>query len=196
MSGRPARRRWRWQEQDSLKTPHGKLKEELPLHIRSLYRYALALTRNDDEAHDLVQDCCTVALDKQDMFKPGTNLRAWLFTIMHNRHVTRLRRRMQGVEHVPVSQAARVSQPSNQLSRLEFRDLVAAMEQLDDEFREVLVLVTVEGLSYKEVAEVLDMPVGTVTSRLSRARAQLRRLMAGSGQKGAGPVAAPLRVVK
>ena len=196
MPGRPARQRCRWPEQDGLKTRHGKLKEELPLHIRSLYRYALALTRSDDGAHDLVQDCCAVALDKEHLFEPGTNLRAWLFTIMHNRHVTRLRQRIPGVEHVSMSQAARVSQPSNQIARLEFRDLVAAMEQLDDEFREVLILVTVEGLSYKEVAEVLDLPVGTVTSRLSRARAHLRRLMAGSGQKGAARVAAPLRVVK
>jgi RNA polymerase sigma-70 factor (ECF subfamily) len=173
------------------------LKEELPLHIRSLYRYALALTRNDDDAHDLVQDCCTVALDKQDQFEPGTNLRAWLFTIMHNRHISRLRRQGGAGPHVSMDEAHRVQLPSSQIARLEFRDLIRALDRLDDEFREVLLLVTVEGLSYQEVSDILDMPVGTVTSRLSRARSMLRRMMDRTGE-GADRVAPgfKLRVVK
>jgi RNA polymerase sigma-70 factor (ECF subfamily) len=173
------------------------LKEELPLHIRSLYRYALALTRNDDDAHDLVQDCCTTALDKQEKFEPGTNLRAWLFTIMHNRHVSRLRKLHNRVTHVPVDEAPPVPHPSNQISRLEFRDLVAALDKMDEDFREVLILVTVEGMSYQEVSRILDVPIGTVTSRLSRARSMLRRLMGhvteGIGGAGFRPA---LRVVK
>lgn len=177
------------------------LKEELPLHIRSLNRYALALTRDGDEAHDLVQDCCTMALDNEHRFERGTNLRAWLFTIMHNRHISRVRKRNRHEEHVPYSEAtAWLAHPSNQLARLEFRDLVVALDQLDEEFREVLILVSVEGLSYKEVAEVLDVPVGTVTSRLSRARATLRRLLSHGTSSSAAAVPRPplaaFRVVK
>ena len=172
------------------------LKDELPLHIRSLYRYALALTRNDEEAHDLVQECCTAALDNECRYSPGTNLRAWLFTIMHNKHVSRLRNERRIGDPLPVEAAERLLHPSNQMSRLEFRDLVAALDRLDEEFREVLILVSVEGLSYREVSEVLDVPVGTVTSRLSRARSMLRHLMGGRDKGRARPASAGLRVVR
>lgn len=153
------------------------IKDDLPLHIRSLYRYALALTRNQDEAHDLVQDCCLTALDKQDLFRAGSNLRAWLFAIMHNRHVSGLRKKAARPRLVEASEALTAAHPSAQMARLEFRDLVSALDAIGEEFREVLVLVTVEGLSYREVSEVLDVPVGTVTSRLSRARRMLRDFM-------------------
>jgi RNA polymerase sigma-70 factor (ECF subfamily) len=173
------------------------LKEELPLHIRSLHRYALALTRDGEEAHDLVQDCCTVALGNAHRFEPGTNLRAWLFTVMHNRHISRLRKMQRNEEHVPFSEeTAWLVHPSNQMARLEFRDLVAAMDQLEDEFREVLILVSVEGMSYKEVAEIVGVPVGTVTSRLSRARSTLRRLMSHKRGAAAAPGLTALRVIK
>jgi RNA polymerase sigma-70 factor (ECF subfamily) len=174
------------------------LKEELPLHVRSLYRYALALTRDSEEAHDLVQDCCTAALDNERQFERGTNLRAWLFTIMHNRHVSRMRKRSRTAEHVPFSEVTGwLVHPSNQMARLEFRDLVAAVDELEDEFREVLILVSVEGLSYKEVSEVLGVPVGTVTSRLSRARSMLRRRMSRHEGRGAAEAFfAGLRVIR
>ena len=81
------------------------LKDELPLHIRGLYRYALALTRDDQDAHDLVQDCCTQALDNEHRFERGTNLRAWLFTIMHNRHVSHVRKQSRIGMPVPFSEA-------------------------------------------------------------------------------------------
>lgn len=161
------------------------VKDELPHHIRGLYRYALALTRDSDDAHDLVQDCCTVALDNAHRFEAGTNLRAWLFTIMHNRHVSHLRKQGRVGEHVTVNDAfERLVHPSDQIARLELRDLAAALDELDEEFREVLILVSVEGLSYQEVSDVIGIPVGTVTSRLSRARSTLRRLM--SRDNGAG----------
>lgn len=161
------------------------LKEELPLHMRRLYRYALVLTRDEEEAHDLVQDCCTAALDNEHQFERGTNLRAWLFTIMHNRHISRVRKRNRTVEHLPFNDVTgRLFYQSNQMARLEFRDLVAAVGELEDEFREVLILVSVEGLSYREVADILGVPVGTVTSRLSRARSTLRRRMSRNHQRG------------
>ena len=174
------------------------VKDELPRHIRSLYRYALALTRNGEDAHDLVQDCCTVALDKAHRFERGTNLRAWLFTIMHNRHVSHLRKQSRIGEHVAVNEAfERLIHPSDQIARLELRDLAAALDELDEEFREVLVLVSVEGLSYQEVSDVLGIPVGTVTSRLSRARSMLRQLMSrDDGRRAAASSRGNFRVIK
>ena len=174
------------------------LKEDLPRHIRSLYRYAIALTRCGDRAHDLVQDCCTTALDKEHQFERGTNLRAWLFTIMHNRHISQIRKQSRIGEHVPLNESmARLIHPSDQMTRLEVRDMVAALDQLDQEFREVLLLVTVEGLSYQEVADTLGIPVGTVTSRLSRARKTLRHLLGhNDGCRPTESSLSRLRVVK
>lgn len=174
------------------------VKDELPLHIRSLYRYALALTRDGEDAHDLVQDCCTVALDNANRFQRGTNLRAWLFTIMHNRHVSHLRKNSRRGEHVAVKDAFdSLVQPSDQIARLELRDLAVALDELDEEFREVLILVSVEGLSYQEVSDVMGIPVGTVTSRLSRARSTLRRIMSRNDEyRAAEPSPRALRVIK
>ncbi len=174
------------------------VKEELPDHIRGLYRYALALTRNGDDAHDLVQDCCTTALDNAHRFECGTNLRAWLFTIMHNRHVSHLRKQSRIGEHVAVNEAfERLIHPSDQIARPELRDLAAALDEMDDDFREVLMLVSVEGFSYQEVAEVLGIPVGTVTSRLSRARSMLRQSMNDNdGRRRTTPSRTTFRVIK
>lgn len=150
----------------------------LEAEIPRLRRYAWALTRERSNADDLVQDCLLRAVKKQHLYQPGTNLRAWLFTILHNQHVNNVRRVAREGAAVDVedmaSQLVAVSDPtaSRQLAELD-----RAIGQLPLEQRQVVLLVGLEGMSYDDVAGILHCPVGTVRSRLSRARDQLRRLM-------------------
>ena len=145
--------------------------------IPRLRRYARALTRDVVRADDLVQSCLTRAVAKQHLWQYGTNLRAWLFTIMHNQHVNDVRRGVREGNTVELEQARMLTAPSNAIPRLELRDLERALAKLAHEQREVILLVGLEGMRYDQVAEILNVPIGTVRSRLSRGRDQLRRLM-------------------
>ncbi|HZS85030.1 MAG TPA: sigma-70 family RNA polymerase sigma factor [Stellaceae bacterium] len=150
------------------------LEKEIP----RLRRYARALTRDATRADDLVQSCLVRALAKSHLWQPGTDLRAWLFTILHNQHVNDVRRSVREGVNIPVEDVAPVlTVQSTQGSSLQLRDLDRALERLPEEQRQVLLLVGLEGMRYEEVAVVLDVPVGTVRSRLSRGRDTLRRLM-------------------
>jgi RNA polymerase sigma-70 factor (ECF subfamily) len=150
------------------------LQNEIP----RLRRYARALTRDATRADDLVQSCLVRALAKSHLWQPGTDLRAWLFTILHNQHVNEVRRAVREGVNVPVEDVAPVlTVPSSQGASLQLRDLDRAMARLPEEQRQVLLLVGLEGMRYEEVALVLDVPVGTVRSRLSRGRDMLRHLM-------------------
>lgn len=145
-------------------------------HIGPLRRYARALMRDRHEADDLVQDSLTRALTKADQFKPGTNLRAWLFTIMHNTHANQVRQRVSRPVSVEVDEVVHaLPSPARQDTHVELREMARALATLQPEQRQVLLLVGLEGLRYEEVAQVLDIPVGTVMSRLSRARETLRQ---------------------
>jgi len=156
-------------------TDFGQLLEQ---QIPKLRRYSRALTRDAARADDLVQDCLVRALDKSHLWQPGTDIRAWLFTIMHNQHVNEVRRGVRQGVSVPVEDVGPVlAVPSTQVAALSLRDLDRAMGKLPKEQRQVLLLVGLEGLSYEEVASVLNVPVGTVRSRLSRGREALRHLM-------------------
>lgn len=150
------------------------LENEIP----RLRRYARALTRDAARADDLVQSCLLRALAKSHLWEPGTDLRAWLFTILHNQHVNDVRRAVREGINVPVEDVAPVlTVPSTQGATLQLRDLDRALGQLPEEQRQVLLLVGLEGMRYEEVAAVLDVPVGTIRSRLSRGREMLRQLM-------------------
>ena len=150
----------------------------LEVEIPRLRRYARALTRDVSRADDLVQSCLTRAVAKQHLWQPGTDLRAWLFTILHNQHVNDIRRSVREGVNVPVEEMAPVlTVSSNAIAALELRDLEAAMAKLPQEQRQVILLVGLEGMRYEEVGLILGVPVGTVRSRLSRGRDQLRRLM-------------------
>jgi RNA polymerase sigma-70 factor (ECF subfamily) len=150
------------------------LENEIP----RLRRYARALTRDASRADDLVQSCLVRALAKCHLWEPGTDLRAWLFTILHNQHVNDVRRAVREGINVPVEDVAPVlTVPSTQGASLQLRDLDRALGRLPEEQRQVLLLVGLEGMRYEEVAMVLDVPVGTVRSRLSRGRDMLRQLM-------------------
>ena len=151
-----------------------RIEQEIP----RLRRYARALTRDPSAADDLVQDCLARALAKSHLWQEGTDLRAWLFTILHNQYVNTVRRSVREGTVVEVSDTEpSLVAPAVQTKRLELRDLERALSKLPSEQRQVLLLVGMEGLRYEEVAEILSVPVGTVRSRLSRGRDALRVLM-------------------
>src|SRR6516162_5514160 len=129
----------------------------LEMEIPRLRRYARALTRDPSRADDLVQSCLVRAIAKKHLWQPGTDLRAWLFTILHNQHVNDVRRSVREGLHVPVEDMAPVLtvQP-NATAVLELRDLEAAIAKLPLEQRQVILLVGLEGMRYEEVAEVLN----------------------------------------
>jgi RNA polymerase sigma-70 factor (ECF subfamily) len=161
--------------------------ERLVELIPRLRRYARALVGDRATADDLVQDTLERAWAKLHLYRRGTDLRAWLFTVMHNVHVNRVRAARptdQLEEDMP-----ELAQRASQGDALLVRDLDRAISRLPDEQRAVLLLVTLEEMSYDTVARTLEIPIGTVMSRLSRAREKLRAMMLGQG-------ATRLKVVK
>ena len=153
----------------------------LESEIPRLRRYARALTRNTAKADDLVQSSLVRALEKQHLWQPGSNLRAWLFTILHNQHVNDVRHSLRQGSLGPVEDAEPVWRVEPAVdSSLQLRDLQRGINTLSYEQREVLLLVGLEGMRYEQVADILGIPVGTVRSRLSRARTTLRLLMDGA----------------
>jgi RNA polymerase sigma-70 factor, ECF subfamily len=156
----------------------GDFGKELEEEIPRLRRYARSLVRDAARADDLVQDCLLRAIRKRHLFQPGTDLRAWLFTIMHHQHVNDVRRGVREGVNIPVEDVASVlSVPSTQDSRLALRDFDRVMSQLPEEQRQVLLLAGLEGFPYDDIASILEVPVGTVRSRLSRAREALRHML-------------------
>ncbi|MGO8919477.1 MAG: sigma-70 family RNA polymerase sigma factor [Stellaceae bacterium] len=143
--------------------------------IPRLRRYARSLTRDTTRADDLVQDCLCRAIRKRHLFEPDTDLRAWLFTLMHNQYVNNVRGAVREGINIPVEDVAPIlSTAATQSASLDLRDLDRAMARLPVEQRHVLLLVGLEGFAYDDVAKILNVPVGTVRSRLSRAREALR----------------------
>ncbi len=158
-------------------------------HIPSLRRYARALTGDAWAADDLVQDTLERACDKWRLWAAGSNLRAWLFTIMHNLFANQLRRASSlsraglEVDLDTVSDELAGQQTAPDLAI----DLQRCLLRLPEDQRAVLLLVTLEDMSYEQVALVLQVPIGTVMSRLSRARSRLRELMDGAGERERSP---------
>jgi len=145
--------------------------------IPSLRRYAHALTGgNSENADDLVQDTLERAYAKWSLFRMGYELRPWLFSIMHNVFVNEVRLMRNRVPICPIDEAAAMGTPAPQENHVQAREVLAAVGRLAPEFREVLVLVSVEEFSYADTAKILSIPLGTVMSRLFRARTQLRTL--------------------
>jgi RNA polymerase sigma factor (sigma-70 family) len=162
------------------------LEQEIP----ALRRYAYAMTRDQDAADDLVQDCLERALSRWHVRRSSGALRPWLFAILRNLYVNAYHARRRRGVHVALEDGdALLSTPADQQVRLETRDALSVLSLLSEEQASLLLLVGVEDLSYDEAAAVLGIPAGTVMSRLSRARARLRALVA------AGP-APRLRSVK
>lgn len=169
----------------------------LVAHIPGLRRYARALTGDAWLADDLVQDTLERACDKWRLWTAGTDLRAWLFTLMHNLFANQARRAAPQRTPVDIDELAdQLPAPDAPPERR--IDLQRCLLQLPDEQRAVLLLVALEDLSYDEVARILGVPAGTVMSRLSRARSRLRQLMEGASLADAAPAPArpPLRRLK
>ena len=156
------------------------IRDDIVAEVPRLRRYALVLLRNSISADDLVQDVLERALSRLHLFQPGTNLRAWLFTIMHNLHVNQAIRAAKGPKtgiDDDVAQSYQTAVAPAQTAGLTLRDMDRALDTLPDQQRAVVLLVGVEGLTYAETAAVLEVPVGTVMSRLARGRERLRGYM-------------------
>jgi len=157
--------------------------DEIESCVPALRRYARALTRNADRADDLVQDCLERAIRKRGLFRPTGPLQAWLFRILVNLWRNSLRSERRRGEHVAYDAlVVEPSIPAPQHGRLALGEMNRALDRLPDDQRETLLLVVLEGVSYQEAATILGIPIGTVMSRLSRARAALRALT-GSGDE-------------
>lgn len=164
---------------DASGLPHSDLVAAIP----RLRRYARVLTGDANRADDLVQDTLARAWEKRRLWRAGSDLRAWLFTIMHNVHVNQLALVRRDAANVsidadPGDPAWQLPVRANQLERVELLEIVEQIGRLPPDQREVLLLAAVEELRYDEIASTLAVPVGTVMSRLSRARAKLQRLIA------------------
>ena len=149
---------------------------EIEQNIPALRRYAWSLLRDKSDADDLVQDCLVRALDHMDSLRSDSDLRAWLFTIMHNIFVSRWRRiknraRLRAGHGEPDAAVA-----ASQETSVQVQDVLRGLDTLPEEQREVILLVAIEGFQYDEIATMLGIPIGTVMSRLSRARDRLGQL--------------------
>lgn len=170
------------------------LKWMIERQIPHLRRYAFALTRDRDTADDIVQDCLEKALRKRHLWKRRGSIRSWLFRILYRQsidHHRRVRTDMISAEASVIDSA--VAQPANQEQRVDCLKIAGALDRLPAEQRAVVLLVALEGLPYDEIAHITGVPVGTVRSRLSRARESLR-LFRESAPRTAGVTR--LRMVK
>ena len=157
--------------------------DEMEAIVPALRRYARALTRNADRADDLVQDCLERAIRKQALWQPSGSLKSWLFRILLNLYRNELRVARRRGEHVAfetllVEPSVAAAQPG----RVALAEMAREIDALATDQREALLLVVLEGLSYSEAASVLGIPMGTLMSRLGRARAALRTAT-GSGEE-------------
>ncbi len=143
-------------------------------HLRA---FAISLCGNMDQADDLVQDAILRGLTHLDSFEPGTNMQAWLFTILRNQFHTSFRKRKREVEDPDGLMAGMLSTLPEQHGHLDLGDLQTALAKLSVEQREVLLLVGAEGLSYEETAQICGTKVGTIKSRMNRARTRLAELL-------------------
>ena len=153
------------------------LKNDLHSHVASLRRYALVLTRDATAADDLVQETLVKAIAKADTFQPGTNLRPWLFRILHNTHISEIRRaktRSDASADLPDPVAR-----DCQHTQLELKQVLDALDRLPEAQRRPIILVALREMSYAEAARTLDVPLGTFMSRLGRGREALRRIVQG-----------------
>src|SRR5215212_10134850 len=154
------------------------VREAMLAALPSLRAFALSLTNAREIADDLVQDTLVRALANLHQFQPGTNMGAWLFTILRNQFYSQCRRTKHEVEDPEGSYAGRLSTAPDQHARCDVHDMLRALGKLPADQREALLLIVAEGLSYEDAAHVCGVPVGTIKSRVSRGRVGLAELLA------------------
>ncbi|MFO1014118.1 MAG: sigma-70 family RNA polymerase sigma factor [Caulobacteraceae bacterium] len=152
-------------------------REDVVGMIPALRAFAWSISRNGADADDLVQDTLIKAWTHRSKFEPGTNLRAWLFTILRNTYYTALTRRRREVRDEDGVHSKNLTTPATQEWGVALHTLQVALDQLPSEHREALILVGAAGLSYEEAAEICGCALGTIKSRVNRARAKLLKLM-------------------
>ena len=163
------------------------VKEAMLGAVPSLRAFAISLSGNVDRADDLVQETLLRAMANIDSFQPGTNISAWMFTILRNLFRSEYRKRRREVEDTDGSYAESLKSHPEQGSRLEFQEFRAALAKLPPDQREALILVGASGFSYEEAANICGCAVGTIKSRVNRARTRLADLLSIEGSEDFGP---------
>jgi RNA polymerase sigma-70 factor, ECF subfamily len=145
--------------------------------VRSLRAFAVSLCGRADLADDLVQETLVKAWSNLDKFEPGTNLQAWLFTILRNHFYSEVRKRRREVEDVDGKYSGSLATHPEQYGHLDLADFKVALQRLPDDQREALILIGASGFSYEEAAKICDVAVGTIKSRVNRARTALAKAL-------------------
>ena len=164
--------------------------------IPNLRAFAISLCGDPSFANDLVQETLLKAWSNSDKYSPGTNLKAWLFTILRNTYFSALRKSRREVQDVEGAMAATLASAPEQHGHLDLADFNKALKQLSPDQREALLLIGAEGFSYEEVAEIAGCAPGTVKSRVNRARMRLAQLLGLTSIDDLGPEASVLAVVE
>ncbi|RQP17118.1 MAG: RNA polymerase sigma factor [Brucella intermedia] len=162
-------------------------RQDLIAAIPSLRAFAMSLAQNADKADDLVQETLVKAWDKQASFQPGTNLKAWVFTILRNEFYSQMRKRGREVQDTDGVFSEQLAVHPSQYGTLDLQDFRAALEQLPDDQREAIILIGASGFAYEEAAEICGCAVGTIKSRVSRARTRLQEILKIEGESDYGP---------
>ena len=163
------------------------LRDDILASVPSLRAFAISLSGNGDRADDLVQETLLRAMANINSFQPGTNMSAWLFTILRNLFRSEYRKRRREVEDTDGSFAESLKSHPEQIGHVEFQEFRVALAQLPAEQREALILVGASGFSYEEAAEICECAVGTIKSRVNRARSRLAKLLSIDGIDDFGP---------
>lgn len=167
--------------------PSPALRRDLVAAVPSLRAFGISLCGDADRADDLVQETLVKAWSNLDSFQEGTNLRAWLFTILRNQFYSEMRKKKREVEDADGSLQASLSVPPAQQGHMDMVDFRRALSQLPDDQREALILVGASGFAYEEAAEICGVAVGTIKSRVSRARLKLVEMLKLGKESGLGP---------
>ncbi|MFN4167227.1 MAG: RNA polymerase sigma factor [Pannonibacter phragmitetus] len=167
--------------------PRKIFKREMLACLPSLRAFGVSLTGNSDRADDLVQDAIMKAWAKQESFELGTNMKAWLFTILRNEFYSQARKRGREVQDSDGLFTERLAVHPGQYGSLDLQDFRKALEELPDDQREAIILIGASGFSYEEAAEICGCAIGTIKSRVNRARNRLQERLQISGEQDYGP---------